>query len=172
MPSSLGLETSYRDKMVDGCQTPPVRVVAAAGAGFLLAVLWFDLMFDVQVRRHQGGALPAEVRSSIATYYRRVTTTAGRMKQLVAAVMVATLVALIAELVASDVARWRAAVSLVLTGAAVTLAAVRTVRSAVRLGAQTDSADVQASLARAIYRDHVACFLAISCTLVIQILPT
>lgn len=34
---------------------------AAAGAAFLLAVLWFDLMFDVQVRRHQVGTLPPAV---------------------------------------------------------------------------------------------------------------
>ena len=29
---------------------------AAAGAGFLLAVLWFDLMFDVQTRKHPASA--------------------------------------------------------------------------------------------------------------------
>lgn len=29
-----------------------------AAAGFLLAVLWFDLMFDVQTRKHAGGVLP------------------------------------------------------------------------------------------------------------------
>ena len=48
-----------------------------AGAGFLLAVLWFDLMFDVQVL---GGArdreLPEEMLASVAGYYRRVTTAA------------------------------------------------------------------------------------------------
>jgi hypothetical protein len=34
---------------------------AAAGAGFLLAVSWFDLMFDVQTRRHKADSLPPEV---------------------------------------------------------------------------------------------------------------
>ena len=29
-----------------------------AGAGFLLAVLWFDLMFDVQALPHRGRELP------------------------------------------------------------------------------------------------------------------
>jgi hypothetical protein len=28
--------------------------IAISGAGFLLAVLWFDLMWDVQVLRHRG----------------------------------------------------------------------------------------------------------------------
>ena len=35
-----------------------MHTFAAAGAAFLLAVLWFDLMFDVQVRRHPVGTLP------------------------------------------------------------------------------------------------------------------
>ena len=45
-----------------------------AGAGFLLAVLWFDLMFDVQTRRSAANVLPTEVLASISAYYRRVTT--------------------------------------------------------------------------------------------------
>ena len=47
-----------------------------AGAGFLLAVLWFDLMFDVQVIGHRGAVLPEAVLASIAAYYARVTTRA------------------------------------------------------------------------------------------------
>ena len=38
-----------------------MHAFAAAGAAFLLAVLWFDLMFDVQVRKHVGSTLPPEV---------------------------------------------------------------------------------------------------------------
>ncbi len=41
-----------------------------AGAGFLLAVLWFDLMFDVQAR---GATVGSDAVVSISTYYRRVT---------------------------------------------------------------------------------------------------
>ena len=62
---------------------------AAAGAAFLLAVLWFDLMFDVQVRGHAGGPLPPEVLASISAYYRRVTTEAWPMNRLVVLVMLA-----------------------------------------------------------------------------------
>jgi hypothetical protein len=39
---------------------------ASAGTGVLLAVLWFDLMFDVQPRGHAGRDLPEEVPASIA----------------------------------------------------------------------------------------------------------
>jgi hypothetical protein len=65
----------------------------SAGAGFLLAVLWFDLMFDVQVLRHPAGDLPETVLASIAGYYRRVTTDATPMNRLVAVAMVATIAA-------------------------------------------------------------------------------
>jgi hypothetical protein len=46
--------------------------------GFLLAVLWMDLMFDVQVLRFRDATreLPEDVLGSIAAYYRRVTTQA------------------------------------------------------------------------------------------------
>ena len=53
-----------------------MHTYVAAGAAFLLAVLWFDLMFDVQVRSHPSNPLPANVLASISAYYRRVTTDA------------------------------------------------------------------------------------------------
>jgi hypothetical protein len=56
----------------------------AAGAGFLLAVLWFDLMFDVQVLGQGGPVLAEERLSSIAAYYARVTTAARPMNRLIA----------------------------------------------------------------------------------------
>ena len=43
-----------------------MHTYAAAGAGFLLAVLWFDLMFDVQTRRHSADVLPPDVLGSIS----------------------------------------------------------------------------------------------------------
>jgi hypothetical protein len=46
-----------------------MRTFAAAGAGFLLAVLWFDLMFDVQSRKHASDPLPTEILASISAYY-------------------------------------------------------------------------------------------------------
>ena len=76
-----------------------MHTFVAAGAGFLLAVLWFDLMFDVQTRKHTGNPLPPEVLASISAYYRRVTTEAYPMNRLVALVMVLTLVAIGAQIV-------------------------------------------------------------------------
>src|SRR5258708_7036511 len=74
-----------------------VRAIAGSGAGFLLAVLWFDLMFDVQARGHTASDVPADVRASIAAYYARVTTAARPMNRLVPLVMVTTIAAQVAE---------------------------------------------------------------------------
>src|SRR5260370_41725318 len=64
-----------------------MHTCVAAGAAFLLAVLWFDLMFDVQTRKRIENPLPPEVLASISAYYRRVTTDAYPMNRLVALVM-------------------------------------------------------------------------------------
>ena len=137
-----------------------------AGAGFLLAVLWFDLMFDVQVLRNPArrGAL-----DSVSAYYRRVTTTARPMNLLVGAVMAGTLAALVAQVVGDETPDWAAWASLALAGTAIGLAAVHTFPAARRVGAGTDPDDVQSALARSIGRDHLLCIAAISAVLVIQL---
>jgi hypothetical protein len=134
----------------------------SAGAGFLLAVLWFDLMFDVQVARHRLGELPEAVLASITGYYRRVTTAARPMNRLVAAAMVATLGTIIAQIARGEHPRWLGWVSLALAGA-------HTVPSAVRLGTRRDPAERQAQLARAVFRDHVLCAVSIMALLVVQL---
>jgi hypothetical protein len=148
-----------------------VRSLACAGAGFLLCVLWFDLMFDVQARRFPETDVPAAVRASIAAYYARVTTAARPMNRLVAAAMVLTIGAIVAELVRDDLPAWRAWPALVLTLAAVGLAAGRTVGNAQRLGRQSDDAERQSRLAHSILRDHVLCIAAIAMVLLLQLLP-
>jgi hypothetical protein len=111
-----------------------------AGAGFLLAVLWFDLMFDVQARRSGTEPLGEPVLASIAAYYARVTTRARPMNRLVATVMLATLAA-----------------------------SAHTVPAAVRLGTRADDTERQSALARAILRDHVICFAGIAALLALQL---
>jgi hypothetical protein len=146
-----------------------VNAFVAAGAGFLLAVLWFDLMFDVQVRGHGDGVLPEGVLASIATYYARVTTASRPMNLLIAAVMLATLAAIVVEIALGDDPRWVGWASLPLAIAAIGLARARTVPSAVRLGSRVDPAGQQSVLARSILQDHLACFAAILALLVLQL---
>ena len=130
----------------------------SAGAGFLLAVLWFDLMFDVQVLTHDERELPEELLASIAGYYRRVTTAARPMNRLIAAVMVATLAAIVAEIVNGDAPRPVAWASLVLAATPLLLA-----------GARSDTPERQSALARSICREHLLCLAAIAALLVLQL---
>ncbi len=146
-----------------------MQAFAAAGAGFLLAVLWFDLMFDVQVLRQENSEVPERVLASISAYYKRVTTDSRPMNRLVAAVMVATVASTVAEVVGDGGPRWVAWVSLVLVTCAVALAGGRVVPRAIRLGARRDPLPVQRSLARSICRDHLACLTAITALLVLQL---
>jgi hypothetical protein len=147
-----------------------VNALVTAGAGFLLAVLWFDLMHDVQALGHRRDEqLPEPVLASIAGYYRRVTTDARPMNRLVALAMVLTLGAIVAEMARDDVAGWVEWTSLALVGAAVVLAGAHTVGAAVRLGARRDPAAVQSQLARSVLRDHLLCFPAIGAVLVLQV---
>jgi hypothetical protein len=149
-----------------------VRAIACSGAGFLLAVLWFDLMFDIQVRGHAPERdLPEPVRASIAAYYARVTTAARPMNRLIALVMFVTIVAMAGELVRRDLPLGRALPSLVLTVGAVGIAALHTVGAAVRLGRGADEPAEQSRLARSILRDHLVCIGAIVVALVLQLLP-
>ena len=103
-----------------------MRAFITAGAGFLLAVLWFDLMFDVQVLRHPAPRVPEAALESIARYYRRVTTDARPMNRLVALVMLGTLAAIVIQIAKGDDPAWVAWASLVLAGGAIGLAAGHT----------------------------------------------
>jgi len=152
-----------------------VNAFVTAGAGFLLAVLWFDLMFDVQAAGsagsagHGGEELPEPVLASIAGYYARVTTAARPMNRLIAAVMAATLAAIVVQIAKGSGPAWLGWVSLALALSAIVLAGARTVPSAVRLGTRRDLPAVQSRLARAVLAQHVFCFAAITALIVLQL---
>lgn len=140
-----------------------------AGGGFLLAVLWFDLMFDVQTIVQHQRELPEEVLASIAGYYGRVTTAARPMNRLIALVMLATLAAIVVELTGGHQANWVPWASLALAVPPIVLAGAHTVPSAVRLGARRDPIERQSALARTICREHLFCALCIAALLVVQL---
>lgn len=141
----------------------------AAGGGFLVAVLWFDLMFDVQVFGRPQGPLPEQVLASIAGYYARVTTAAHPMGRLVGIVMLAVLAGTVWQLV-RRVLPWRlGVVALGLCATPVGLAAMRIVPNAVRLGTRADTPAVQSELARSIAIEHVVCLVLMLAFTALQI---
>jgi type IV secretory pathway VirB2 component (pilin) len=142
-----------------------------ACSGFLFAVLWMDLMFDAQVRadRHLAGELPESVLDSIARYYRRAVTGSRPMSHLIAVVMVVLLGALGFRAIRGHDPGWLVAVSMLLAGAPILLAATHTVPNAVRLGTRSDSPGTQTALARSIWRDHLVCAVCILAFLVLWV---
>jgi hypothetical protein len=146
-----------------------MHAYAAAGAAFLLAVLWFDLMFDVQVMRHREETLPAGILASISAYYRRVLIDARPMGNLVAVVMLLTLAAIVAEIAQGEGPAWMSLASLACAAAAIGLAGARTVRNAAALGRQDGSAQSQSRLARMVFRDHVFDLVAMGAVLALQL---
>ncbi len=127
-----------------------------ACSGFLLAVLWMDLMFDVQVLRHRAD-VPEPALASISAYYRRATTTSRPMSRLIVVFMLILLAALGFQAAHGRDPGWLLVVSAILAAVPVLLALTHTVPSAVRLGQRTDALAEQSRLARAICRDHFVC---------------
>lgn len=130
--------------------------VLTACAGFLLAVLWTDLIFDSQA---PWGAEPVDepVLASIAAYYHRATTTSQPRGSLIASVMAVLLIALGLEAWRGTSPGWLLTVSAALAGGPILLALLRTVPNAVRLGRREGSTADQSRLARGIHLDHMAC---------------
>jgi hypothetical protein len=136
-----------------------VPSLLTACSGFLLAVLWMDLIFDAQVLAHRGAGdeLPEPVLASIAGYYHRATTTSRPMSHLIALVMVILLGGLGFRAFRGHEPVWVVIVSVALAGVPILLALLRTVPNAVRLGVRSDRAAEQTRLARSICRDHLLC---------------
>lgn len=167
----LIIEALYLDLLPILLSRKGMAMVAAltACAGFLLAVLWMDLIFDSQAGPGDG-PLDETALSSIAGYYHRATTTSRPRGALIAAVMAALLILLGVEAVTGHRAGWLLGTSAALAGGPILLALSRTVPNAVRLGRRADSSAQQSRLARAIRRDHLLCGAGMLAFLVLWLL--
>ncbi|HTO07393.1 MAG TPA: hypothetical protein VMR86_10095 [Myxococcota bacterium] len=149
-----------------------MSALLAACGGFLLAILWMDLIFDTQVlgrKRDAEGALPEPVLASIAAYYKRATTDSFPMSRLIAAVMGIGLLAGVTALFVGQGALLLRLLALTLLAGPVALAATRVVPDAVRLGARKDDAPTQTALARRICRDHLVCLAGIAAFIAVEL---
>jgi hypothetical protein len=142
---------------------------AASGASFLVCVLWFDLMFDVQAWGYRNAAVPQRALASIAAYYRRVTIDASPMGQLVAVIMLATLGALVSEIRTHAVPNWLGWISLALAVSAIGLALVRTVPNAQKLGRGIDDAGMASQVAQLVLYDHLYSIAAMASVVALQL---
>ena len=140
------------------------KIITTCG-GFLLGVLWMDLLFDTQLLR----AAPESAVPTISAYYLQATTVAYPMNRLIALVMLITLATAVHQLVQGRIARRVSVATLLLAGAPIVLAIARVVPNAMRLGAQAGSFAEQVDIAQGILRDHVGCLALVAAFVVIQI---
>jgi hypothetical protein len=146
-----------------------MRALSLVVGGFLAAVLWLDLMFDVQVAGQTGGTLNDASLASMAGYYQRIVVDASPMGRMVGLVMLVGWVSVGLQLKRRElegVLGWITATALL---APTLLAMVRIVPNAARLGARADSIEVQSALARSIYVEHLACLGAIALFIALQL---
>src|SRR6202035_2756136 len=131
-PKPAGIVTQSGKRRLGGAHAPPMMRGGPLGitpcGGFLLAVLWMDLIFDSQVlaHRHSPDPLPEPVLASIAGYYHRATTSSRPMSTLIALVMMILLIMLAVWAIFGNDPGWFVSVSAALAGIPILLALIRT----------------------------------------------
>lgn len=130
--------------------------------GFMLAILYVDLMFDVMSvpYRRSGTALPKDVLEPITSYYRRVT----QNPYVLMFVMLTTTICLVLQIVYGLTPRWAAYTSLAAMVAAMVAGIAKVIPAARRLASGTDSAEVQTRLVHGVFTAHV---LLLGCIIVL-----
>ncbi len=146
-----------------------MRAISMAVGGFLAAVLWFDLMFDVQVAGQASGPLSEASLSSIAGYYQRVVVDASPMGRLVGVTMLVGWVSVGFQLKRRELEGALGWVTAAALFGPTLLALTRIVPNAARLGGRADSIEIQSALARSIYVEHLACLGAILLFIALQL---
>jgi hypothetical protein len=136
--------------------------------GFLAAVLWMDLMFDLQALDHTG-TLPEQVLRSIADYYHHVTTAADPMGNVVSLVILLTVLGAVLQLSRTVLPVWLRAGVLVSILVPAVLALALIVPAAERLGARTGTPEFQTELVHTILWGHVWCLVFVLAYLGLQI---
>lgn len=133
--------------------------------GFLLAVLWMDLKFDLLLLPHIRAGEPAsqETLNSIAAYYHRALAAERSTFMLIVMMMFVGLVACVWQVIRTKtVPRWMRAALLLLYAPPVVLAVLRIVPIAGRLALQEADIDTQGALAKEVLFAHTYCFISMS----------
>jgi hypothetical protein len=136
--------------------------------GFMIAVLYIDLVFDMSALPHRrtGAPLPADVLDPIATYYRYIT----RNPYLLTFVMLTTTVCIVVEIVYGLVPRWAGYLSLFLMGLSMSAAVLKVIPAAQRLAAGKDTVEQQTHLVHGILPYHLVLLASILSLATVQFL--
>ena len=127
--------------------------------GFMIAVLYIDLQFDILALPHRraSGPVPAGVLGQIATYYGVIT----KNPYLLMFVMMTTLICIIAEVVYDLVPRWAGYSSLLLIVLAMVVGVVKVIPTAQRLAADKDAAAERTRMVHGMFPAHILLLVTI-----------
>ncbi len=135
--------------------------------GFMLAILYIDLMFDVMSvpHRRSGTTLPKELLDPITHYYRRVT----QNPYVLMFVMLTTTISLVLQIVYGLAPRWAAYTSLAVMGLAMVTGIVKVIPTARRLASGKDPAEVRTRLIHGVFTAHALLLVCILVLAAIQL---
>lgn len=135
--------------------------------GFMMAVLYIDLMFDVSAApyRKSNAPLPKAVLDPITHYYGRIT----QNPYVLMFVMLTAALCIGSEILYSLVPRWASYSSLFLMGLSMMTGTVKVIPTAQRLGAGTDSEEVRTRMIHSMLPFHVILLINILLLTAIQL---
>ncbi len=138
--------------------------------GFMIAVLYMDLVFDLSALPHRRdkGPLPPEVLDPIAMYYRYIT----RNPYLLMFVMLTTLVCVIAQIVYRSVPRWAGYASLVLILVAMAGGTAKVIPTAQRLATAKDPVEARSRMVHSMLPFHLLLLISILLLAAVQFSTT
>ena len=134
--------------------------------GFMMAVLYIDLMFDVSAvpHRHAKAPLPKEVLDPIIHYYGRIT----QNPYVLMFVMLTTVTCIGAQIVYDQAPRWAAYSSLVLMALIMLTGTLKVIPTAQRLGAGKDPEDAQTRMILGMLPFHLVLLISVLVLAMIQ----
>ncbi len=138
--------------------------------GFMIAILYIDLMFDVSAvpYRRTNAPLPGHVMDMVASYYRNIT----RNPYLLMFVMLTATLCIVAEIVYNLVPRWVGYSSLGFMGIGMVGGVVKVIPTAQRLAAGKDPEDTRTRLVHSMFPSHVVLLISILMLALVQFSTT
>jgi hypothetical protein len=156
---------------VTGSGEVPGKMVAALlflCIGFMIAVLYIDLVFDASALSYRDSSEPlsAAVLGPIATYYRYIT----RNPYLLMLVMLTALGCILAQIVYGLAPRWAAYASLSVMAANMLVAVSKVIPTAKRLAGGKDEVGLQSHMVHSMLPYHLALLAAVLLLAIVQLL--
>ncbi|MEV5831960.1 hypothetical protein [Nocardia sp. NPDC052112] len=146
--------------------------IAAGGAGFVAATLWNEVLIDRPAARLEVEPSDSD-RSTLVGYYAVMTATLVRPNlATVFLAICATVAALVVQLLGTGTPAWATWTSLAIFAVFLVLAGLRTWPAAVRLGGNSESAEMQMRSGQILGRYHLAFVIMLFAIAGIQLIAT